>query len=57
MGRTIRYVMPHPDGWQLERRDGQRATRVTDKQEDVIEIGGRIREERTYGKDPEEFEG
>jgi hypothetical protein len=73
--RTIWHVLPHPAGWKLKRRNGERATRVTEKQGEAIKYGiklaqnnqpsqlvihdrnGRIRDERTYGQDPEDIPG
>jgi len=38
MKRNIWHVSPHPNEWQLKRRNGKRATRGTDKQSESIRI-------------------
>ena len=40
--RAIWHIMPHPQGWQLKRRGGKRATRVTEKKKESIKIGKKI---------------
>ena len=42
MSRDNHRVMPHPDGWQVKRDGGQRASHVTDTKAEAEALGRTI---------------